>query len=152
VRFSRGTRELTRRNTVTYGSRTLLSHVLLKTRPNYSHSCSVPCKCGLFHESDLKQRDQPEPWAAAARYSVGTVAVCTHRQQSPRASAARARAVWTHQQVKAAQNSCYTMQNRRNAVLGDNPGACSLNEQARTVSFSAKKVITPKWPNHVAGY
>jgi hypothetical protein len=62
-------------------------------------------KCGRFHEPEPKQRDQPEPWARAVGYSVGS-AVCTHRQQSPRISAARLQArararaqervVWSH--------------------------------------------------------
>jgi hypothetical protein len=49
-------------------------------------------KCGRFHEPkpESDQRDQPEPWAPAVRYTVGRAAVCTHRQQS-----ARARSVWT---------------------------------------------------------
>jgi hypothetical protein len=50
-------------------------------------------KCGRFHEPEPKQRHEPEPCARAVRYSVGS-AVCTHWQQSPRASAARI--VWTH--------------------------------------------------------
>jgi hypothetical protein len=46
-------------------------------------------KSGRFHE----HRYQPEPCARGVRYSVGR-AVFTHRQQSPRVSAARL--VWTH--------------------------------------------------------
>jgi hypothetical protein len=53
-------------------------------------------ECGRFHELEPKQRNQPELWARAVHYSVGTAAVCTHRQQSPRVSVALVRAVWTH--------------------------------------------------------
>jgi hypothetical protein len=53
-------------------------------------------KCGRFHEPEPSYRDQLEPCARAVRYSIGRAAVCTHRQQSPRVSAARVRIVWTH--------------------------------------------------------
>jgi hypothetical protein len=66
----------------------------LKLLPDCSCSCSV--SCGRFHEPDPKQRDQQKPWSRAVRYSVGRAAVCTHRQQSPRVSATRAREVWTN--------------------------------------------------------